>query len=80
MLHDRKLSPLEQAVEVLNRRASSSNVITICRITGPLSEKIVRQALDLIQCCHPRRCSEYLIILVKGSVQADLTSTRNLGR
>lgn len=52
--YERELSPLEQAMEVLNRRASSSNVITICRITGPLSEQIIRQALDLIQCRHPR--------------------------
>ena len=52
--YERELSPLEQAMEVLNRRASSPNVITICRITGPLSEQIIRQALDLIQCRHPR--------------------------
>ncbi|MBD2729715.1 alcohol acetyltransferase [Nostoc sp. FACHB-892] len=52
--YERELSPLEQGMEVLNRRASSFNVVTICRITGPLSEDILRQALDLLQSRHPR--------------------------
>lgn len=54
MLQDRELSSIEQAMEILNRRASSYYVVTICRIKGSLSEKIVRQALDLIQRHHSR--------------------------
>jgi len=53
-LHSRKLTSIEQAMELLNRRASSYYVVTVCYITGPLSEEIVRQALDLIQHRHPR--------------------------
>jgi NRPS condensation-like uncharacterized protein len=54
MINDRKLVSIEQAVEILNRRAGSYNVVTISRIKGPLSEEIVRQALDLAQSRHPR--------------------------
>ncbi|HEY9674826.1 MAG TPA: condensation domain-containing protein [Waterburya sp.] len=53
-MNNRKLVPLEQAMEILNRRAGSYNVVTISRIKGPLREEMVRQALDLVQCRHPR--------------------------
>ena len=49
---NRALSPFEQNLEILNRHGSS-HVVTISRITGPLSEEIVRQALDLVQHRHP---------------------------
>jgi NRPS condensation-like uncharacterized protein len=54
MIDKRELVPIEQAMEILNRRAGSYNVVTISRIKGPLSEEIVRQALDLVQDRHPR--------------------------
>jgi NRPS condensation-like uncharacterized protein len=54
MINNRKLVALEQAMEILNRRAGSYNVVTASRIKGPLSEELVRQALDLVQHRHPR--------------------------
>lgn len=54
MTNTRKLVPVEQAVELLNRRAASYNVVTISRIKGYLGEEILRQALDLVQARHPR--------------------------
>jgi NRPS condensation-like uncharacterized protein len=54
MSDNRELTPIEQAMEVLNRVAGSFNVVTISRIKGLLSEEIVRQALDLAQHRHPR--------------------------
>ncbi|NES89770.1 condensation domain-containing protein [Okeania sp. SIO2B9] len=54
MIDNRKLSDPEQAMEILNRIANASNVVVSGRILGPLSEEIVRQALDLIQERHPR--------------------------
>jgi NRPS condensation-like uncharacterized protein len=54
MTNNRQLVPAEQAMEILNRCANSYNVVTISRIKGPFSEEIIRQALDLVQCRHPR--------------------------
>jgi NRPS condensation-like uncharacterized protein len=54
MIANRKLGRVEQAMEILNRCAKTWNIVTISRIKGPLSEEIVRQALDLIQSRHPR--------------------------
>jgi NRPS condensation-like uncharacterized protein len=54
MLYDRKLSPLEQVIEVVNRRASAYNIVTTCRINGIFSEEILRQALEVLQSRHPR--------------------------
>ncbi|MBW4634914.1 MAG: alcohol acetyltransferase [Iphinoe sp. HA4291-MV1] len=54
MIANRKLGRVEQALEILNRCAKTWNVVTISRIKGPLSEEILRQALDLIQHRHPR--------------------------
>lgn len=54
MITNRKLGRLEQAMEILNCSAKTWNVVTISRIKGPLSEEILSQALDLIQCRHPR--------------------------
>ncbi|MEA5551401.1 condensation domain-containing protein [Anabaena cylindrica UHCC 0172] len=54
MTGNRKLAPNEQSMEILNRCASSFNVVTISRITGDLKEEIVTKALDLIQSRHPR--------------------------
>ncbi|HEY9847172.1 MAG TPA: hypothetical protein V6D03_13370, partial [Candidatus Caenarcaniphilales bacterium] len=57
MRDSRKLAPVEQGMEILNRRTGSSNVVTISRVRGPLTEDLVRQALDLVQCRHPRLSS-----------------------
>ncbi|WP_235719787.1 phthiocerol/phthiodiolone dimycocerosyl transferase family protein, partial [Fischerella thermalis] len=54
MFYDRKLSPLEQVIEIVNRRAGAYNIVTICRINGLLSEEVIRQALELLQARHPR--------------------------
>ncbi len=54
MINNRQLVPMEQAMEILNRRAGSYNVVTASRIKGPLREELVRQALDLVQRRHPR--------------------------
>lgn len=54
MIDNRKLCAAEQVAEILNRLTNSSNVVVIGRIFGPLSEEIVRQALDLIQDHHAR--------------------------
>ncbi|HEY9668104.1 MAG TPA: condensation domain-containing protein [Coleofasciculaceae cyanobacterium] len=54
MIKNRKLVPIEQAMELLNRRAATYNVVTISRIKGPLNEALIRQALDLAQSRHPR--------------------------
>ncbi|NEO10837.1 MULTISPECIES: condensation domain-containing protein [unclassified Moorena] len=50
---DRKLVPIEEGTEILNRLAKSSYVVTMSRVKGPLSEEILRQALDLIQYRYP---------------------------
>jgi NRPS condensation-like uncharacterized protein len=54
MPYNRKLSPFEQAMEILNRRATTYNIVTICRINGIFSEEILRQALEVLQSRHPR--------------------------
>jgi NRPS condensation-like uncharacterized protein len=54
MINNRKLGRVEQAMEILNRRAKTWNIVTISRIIGPLNEEIIRQTLDLIQYRHPR--------------------------
>src|SRR5579883_272265 len=54
MKANRKLAPNEQSMEILNCCAGSFNVVTTSHIQGGLNEKIVRQALDLIQSRHPR--------------------------
>jgi NRPS condensation-like uncharacterized protein len=54
MLYDRKLSPLEQVIEIVNRRAGAYNIVTTCRINGLLKEEVIRQALGLLQARHPR--------------------------
>lgn len=53
-LKNRKLVPIEQGMEIANRYSGTYNVMTISRITGPLTEEIVRKALDLVQSRHPR--------------------------
>jgi hypothetical protein len=54
MIDNRKLCGSEQAMEISNRLASSSNIVMIGRISGPLNQEIVEQALALIQTRHSR--------------------------
>lgn len=49
----RALTSIEQAMEVLNRRAGSFNVVTTSRVRRSLSEEIVQSALNLVQYRHP---------------------------
>ncbi|TVP60894.1 MAG: alcohol acetyltransferase [Nodularia sp. (in: Bacteria)] len=52
--NDRDLGCIEQAMEKLNSRAKTWNIVTISRIKGPLRAEILRQALDIIQLRHPK--------------------------
>lgn len=53
MNHNRALSVMEQAMELLNRQKGSFNIVIISRIKGEISEEILRQALDTVQSIHP---------------------------
>jgi len=54
MIYNRKLGRLEQAMEILNSRAKTWNIVTISRINGYIYEETMKQALNIIQCRHPR--------------------------
>ena len=54
---DRRLIPIEQSKEILNRRLGSSNVLVASRISGPLTPELLRRALDILQRRHPRLSS-----------------------
>ncbi|MBD6617878.1 alcohol acetyltransferase [Komarekiella sp. 'clone 1'] len=73
MTDNRKLGRLEQAMEILNRRAKTWNILTISRIKGALNEEILKQALDIVQYRHPRLNSQ--IVRSKNSLyfQSDQT-------
>lgn len=51
---NRRLVPIEQSKEVLNRYMGGTNVLLASRIRGPLTEALVRGGLDLLQRRHPR--------------------------
>jgi hypothetical protein len=51
---DRRLIPIEQSKEILNRKLGASNVLIASRIRGPLTPDLLRRALDLLQRRHPR--------------------------
>jgi Condensation domain len=53
-LENRELVSVEQAMEIMNRYSGSYNVVIMSRISGPLTEEIVRKSLDLVQSRHPR--------------------------
>ena len=53
MNHHRKLSVMEQAMELMNRQNGSFNIVTITRIKGKIDRGILRKALDKIQSLHP---------------------------
>lgn len=54
MMDNRKLCAAEQVTEIANRLTSSTNLVIIGRILGPLSAEIVAQALALVQTHHSR--------------------------
>lgn len=54
MQDNRKLAANEQALEIVNRCAKSLHVVTIGRLSGPLTVEVLRAALDLLQKRHPR--------------------------
>lgn len=45
----RKLTNIEKSMEILNLHGGTSNIITISKITGILTTKLIRQALDQLQ-------------------------------
>jgi hypothetical protein len=51
---DRRLIPIEQSKEILNRRIGASNILVASRVRGPLTPELLRHALDLLQRRHPR--------------------------
>lgn len=53
MTNGRELISMEQGMELLNRNASSLNVVVVSRIKGFLSEAVLRHSLDLLQNRHP---------------------------
>ncbi|MFW9263174.1 phthiocerol/phthiodiolone dimycocerosyl transferase family protein [Nostoc sp. CALU 546] len=66
MIYNRKLGRIEQAMEILNSRAKTWNIVTISRIKGYICEETLAQALDVIQCRHPRLNSQ--IVRSKNSL------------
>jgi Condensation domain len=60
MIYNRKLGRLEQAMEILNSRAKTWSIVTISRIKGYICEETLTQALDVIQCRHPRLSSQII--------------------
>jgi len=53
MAVNRELTPIEEGLEIVNQTGGTFNVVTISRIIGSLEERILRQALDIVQCRHP---------------------------
>ncbi len=76
MIYNRKLGRLEQAMETLNSRAKTWNIVTISRIKGPLNEEILRQSLDMLQCRHPRLSSH--IVRSKNSLYFQTEGTAKI--
>ncbi|GAX34615.1 hypothetical protein NIES3585_06160 [Nodularia sp. NIES-3585] len=75
-VNDRKLGCLEQAMEKLNSRAKTWNIVTTSRIKGPLSAEILRQALDIIQHRHPRLNSR--IVRFRNSLRFQTEGTAKI--
>jgi NRPS condensation-like uncharacterized protein len=65
MSSGRKLGDVEQAMEILNRRAKTWNLVTISRIKGNFQEAVLRQSLDIIQYRHPR-LNSHIVHFRKG--------------
>lgn len=54
MSDNRKLTAFEHVFEKVNRLGYMFNIVTICRIEGNMDAEILRKALGMIQCRHPR--------------------------
>ncbi|MDB9373132.1 phthiocerol/phthiodiolone dimycocerosyl transferase family protein [Nodularia sphaerocarpa] len=76
MIDNRNLGSLEQAMENLNSRAKTWNIVTISRIKGPLNPEIIRLALDMIQRRHPRLNSH--IVRLKNSLRFQTEGTTKI--
>ncbi|MGF1934225.1 MAG: phthiocerol/phthiodiolone dimycocerosyl transferase family protein [Nostoc sp. ChiQUE02] len=76
MIYNRKLGRLEQAMEILNSRAKTWNIVTISRIKGYICEETLTQALDVIQCRHPRLSSQ--IVRSQNSLSFQSQRTANI--
>ncbi|WP_138505657.1 phthiocerol/phthiodiolone dimycocerosyl transferase family protein [Nostoc sp. PA-18-2419] len=76
MIDNRKLGRLEQAMEILNSRAKTWNIVTISRINGYIYEETMRQALDMIRCRHPRLNSR--IVRYQNSLSFQTQETANI--
>ncbi|WP_414576449.1 phthiocerol/phthiodiolone dimycocerosyl transferase family protein [Anabaena sp. CCY 9402-a] len=76
MSYDRNLGQLEQAMEVLNARAKTWNVVTISRIKGYIDEDILRSTLHIIQCRHPRLNSR--IVSLKNRLAFQTKGTQKI--
>ncbi|MBX9255861.1 alcohol acetyltransferase [Desmonostoc muscorum CCALA 125] len=76
MIYNRKLGRLEQAMEILNSRAKTWNIVTISRINGCIYEETMKEALDMIQCRHPRLNSR--IVRSKNSLSFQTQETANI--
>ncbi len=76
MIYNRKLGRLEQAMEILNSRAKTWNIVTISRINGYINEETMTQALEMIQCRHPRLNSR--IVRFRNSLSFQTQETANI--
>jgi NRPS condensation-like uncharacterized protein len=76
ILNNRRLSSQEQGFELLNRYSGTWVVVLVSRIKGPLSEDIVRQALDIVQRRHPRLHSR--IVGSKGNLCFESEGTQKI--
>ncbi|MGJ5630795.1 phthiocerol/phthiodiolone dimycocerosyl transferase family protein [Nostoc sp. CALU 1950] len=77
MIYNRKLGRIEQAMEILNSRAKTWNIVTISRIKGYICEETLAQALDVIQFRHPRLNSQ--IVCSKNSLSFQNQGTAKIG-
>jgi NRPS condensation-like uncharacterized protein len=50
---NRKLGRLEQAMEILNSRAKTWNLVTISRIKGQINTEVLQKSLEIVQYRHP---------------------------
>lgn len=54
MNNTQNLLPHERYCEILNRHVGTYNIIICSHVKGPLTQEIIRQALDMAQSRHPR--------------------------
>ena len=75
-MNSQRINNYLEFTEVLNRVARSSNLVTISRIRGPLTEAIIRQAFELAQRRHP--CLNYRVIDTSGSLSLKTEEVPNI--